>query len=243
MITLCLADHSHQIHVQPIHEDSTMKMLCPRCRCALPPEAVNVATDLALCPECGQASRASVCVVEDEINQDLLRRPPSGTWLRQEGGEIVVGTTMRSKTAWFLIPFTACWAGTSMFGLYGTQFVEGSIDPVRTLFGIPFLIGSFFLVGFCIYTLFGRQEWRLDQDGGSGFSGVGRFGKRWRFAWQDLTRIHIQSFRDSEGHVSSKLILEGASPKVEVSIPGRKDRQQFIVNAIRHYHLQWRRRK
>ncbi|MGI5923966.1 MAG: hypothetical protein ACOX9E_08480 [Lentisphaeria bacterium] len=220
-----------------------MKMLCPHCGNALPPEAVNVATDLALCPECGQANRASVCVVEDEINQDLLRRPPPGTWLRQEGGEIVVGASMRSKSAWRLGFFTAFWGGISMFVGYGTQILERNFDLVRTLSSIPFLLVTVFLAGITIYMIFGRHEWHLDAAGGSGFNGVGRFGKRWRFAWKELTRIHIQSFRDSEGEISTKLILEGASPRVEVILPEHEDRQQFIVNAIRYYHQQWRRRE
>ena len=220
-----------------------MKLLCPRCGCALPPEAVNVSTDLALCPECGLPSRASECVVEDEINQDVLRRPPPGAWLRQEGGEVLVGTTMRSSAAWFLVVFTTIWAGISMFGLYGTQFIEGRFDLIRSLFGIPFLIGTLFLVGSTAYTIFGRQKWRLDKDGGSGFDGVGCFGKRWRFAWEDLTRVHIVTVRNDEGNTSFKLILDGASPEVKASLSHREDRREFIANAIRYYHQQWRRRE
>ena len=91
--------------------------------------------------------------------------------------------------------------------------------------------------------IFGHQEWRLDEDGGTVFNGVGRFGKHRRFAWKGLTRIYIRTFRDSEGGTDIKLILEGASPKVEVTPPERKDRQQFILNAIRYYHQQWWRRK
>jgi hypothetical protein len=91
--------------------------------------------------------------------------------------------------------------------------------------------------------LFGRQEWRLDEDGGAVFNGVGRFGKRRRFAWKDLTRIHIHTIRGDKGNTSFNLILEGISPELKVSLPERKDRQQFIVNAIRYYYQQWRRRK
>ena len=64
-----------------------MKMLCPQCGSALPPEAVNIATDLAQCPECGQVNRASACVVEDEISKDVLRQPPPGTWRAKRRGE------------------------------------------------------------------------------------------------------------------------------------------------------------
>lgn len=219
-----------------------MKMLCPQCGSALPPEAVNIATDLALCPECGRPSRASACVVEEDISQDVLRRPPPGTWLRQEAGEIVVGTTMRSKAAWFLVPFTAVWSGGSMCGIYGTQIIKGRFELLQSLFGIPFLIGTVFLVGFTLYTLFGRQEWRLDEDGGTVFDGVGRLGWRKCFAWKNLIRVRIDTIRNSEGASNFMLILEGASPKVEVSLPEREDRQQFIANALRYYHQEWRRR-
>ena len=220
-----------------------MNMLCPQCGSLLPPEAVNIATDLAQCPECGQVSRAAACVVEDAISKDVLRQPPPGTWLRQEADAIVVGATMRSKAAWFLIPFTAVWSGFSMFGIYGTQIIDRKFDLGQSLFGIPFLIGTVLLVGTIIYMLFGRQEWRLDEDGGAVFNGVGRFGKRRRFAWKDLTRIHIHTIRGDKGNTSFNLILEGISPELKVSLPERKDRQQFILNAIRYYHQQWRRRK
>jgi len=49
-----------------------MKMLCPQCGSALPPEAINISTDLAQCPECGRVSRAAACVVEDEISKKRI---------------------------------------------------------------------------------------------------------------------------------------------------------------------------
>ncbi len=222
-----------------------MKMLCPHCGRKLPPKAINIAADLAQCPECGRPSRASACVVENEVNQDVLLRPPPGTWLRQESDAIVVGATMRSKAAWFHIPFTIAWSGGSIYGIYGTQIIERNFNLIMSLFSIPFLIGTIFLIRIAIYMLFGRQEWRLDEDGGAVFNGVGRFGKRKRFAWKDLTRVHLHITRSDENEdaIGFKLILEGASPKVEVILPGREDRQQFIVNAIRYYYQQWQRRK
>jgi len=221
-----------------------MKMLCPKCGSFLPPEAVNIATDLAQCPKCGRPNRASACLVEDEVNQDVLRQPPPGTWLRQEADAIVIGATMRTKAAWFLVPFTVLYSGITMFIAYGIQIITRSFNLLLSLIGIPFLLFAFFLIGFTINSIFGRQEWRLDEDGGAIFSGVGRFGRRWRFAWKDLTRIHLHTIRSDENEdaIGFKLILEGASPKVEVILPGREDRQQFIVNAIRYYYQQWRRK-
>ena len=220
-----------------------MKMLCPQCGSALPPEAVNIATDLAQCPECGQVNRASACVVEDEISKDVLRQPPPGTWLRQEADAIVVGATMRSKSAWPMALFTSIWGGIGIFGIYGIQIIKRSFELTPTLFGIPFLLVTIFLVKTTIYMIFGHQEWHLDEDGGSGFNGVGRFGKRWRFAWKDLSRIHTHTTRDNHGNTSYKLILEGVSPELKISLPECKERQQFIINAIRYYHQQWRRWK
>ena len=75
------------------------------------------------------------------------------------------------------------------------------------------------------------------------FDGGGRGGRSRSFAWKDLTRIRIDTIRGTNGASNFKLILEGASPKVEVSLPEREDRQQFIVNALRYYHQEWRRRK
>ncbi|HQC52365.1 MAG TPA: hypothetical protein PLE92_04480 [Lentisphaeria bacterium] len=222
-----------------------MKMLCPQCGSALPPEAVNIATDLAQCPECGRLHQASACIVEDEVSQNVLRRPPPGTWLRQEADAIVIGVTMRSRAAWFHIPFTVAWSGGSLYGIYGTQIINGNFNLILSLFGIPFLIGTIFLIKTAIYMLFGRQEWHLDEDGGTVFNGVGRFSKHWRFAWKDLTRIYIHTSRsdEDEDEINFKLILEGTSPKVEVILPKHEDRRQFIICALRYYHQQWQRRK
>ena len=187
-----------------------MNMLCPQCGSLLPPEAVNIATDGPM-PRVWSSELAAACVVEDAISKDVLRQPPPGTWLRQEADAIVVGATMRSKAAWGAVLFTAICGGISMFGAYGTQIIDGKFDLGRTLFGIPFLLVTVFLIGTTIHMIFGRQEWRLGEDGGSGFNGVGRFGRRWRFR-KNLTRIHIHTIRDNKGNTSFKLILKAPLP-------------------------------
>ena len=159
--------------------------------------------------------------MENEVNQDVLLRPPPGTWLRQESDAIVVGATMRSKAAWFHIPFTIAWSGGSIYGIYGTQIIERNFNLIMSLFSIPFLIGTVFLIRIAIYMLFGRQEWRLDEDGGAVFNGVGRFGKRKRFAWKDLTRVHIHTIRGDKGNTSFNLITRIRS-RAESQLPEHK---------------------
>ena len=55
-----------------------------------------------------------------------------------------------------LVPFTLLWAGGSLGGIYGTQIAKGRFELALSLFGIPFLLGSVFLVGLTAMAVAGR---------------------------------------------------------------------------------------
>lgn len=60
--------------------------------------------------------------------------------------------------ALFVVPFTCVWSGISLGGIYGRQVSSGQFDPTSSLFGLPFLIGSVFLIGYCAMTTMGNVE-------------------------------------------------------------------------------------
>lgn len=62
----------------------------------------------------------------------------------------------RSCAAFFLVPFTLVWAGGSLGGIYGMQIKKGEFNLMMSLFGLPFLAGSIFLIGLTAMAVAGR---------------------------------------------------------------------------------------
>lgn len=89
-----------------------MKITCPVCQIQIPSEQINVATDVAFCPQCEQATALSDMLA---AGQDLagfdLDDPPKGIRFQEtyDGWKLVNST--RSWAALFLVPFTCVWSG------------------------------------------------------------------------------------------------------------------------------------
>jgi hypothetical protein len=78
--------------------------------------------------------------------------------------------------ALFIVPFTCVWSGGSMFGIYGTQIIKGHFNLFSSLFGIPFFLGSCFLVSLCAMMVFGKVTLAVHGDRLAIFTGVGPLG-------------------------------------------------------------------
>lgn len=100
------------------------------------------------------AAQAAVPLERREVAADP--NPPKGVSVLEtmDGFRLVVST--RSCIALFLVPFTLLWAGGSLGGIYGTQIAKGRFELALSLFGIPFLLGSVFLVGLTAMAVAGR---------------------------------------------------------------------------------------
>ena len=61
-----------------------MKIQCPKCKQIVPPDQVNMATDLAFCPQCNDGFKISESIDQEPVSADVLRDPPKGTWFRKE---------------------------------------------------------------------------------------------------------------------------------------------------------------
>ena len=111
----------------------------------------------------------------------LLAPPPKHLTVEQDAANPSAGVTLvyrkMSKVVFFLIPFTCFWSGISLFGIYGTQIIQRHFILERSLFGIPFLLGTCVLVGIILFSLFGSR--RLTIRGGELrlWSGIGPFGR------------------------------------------------------------------
>ena len=93
-----------------------MQFQCPKCRRTVPPEQVNVATDLAFCPKCHEGFKISASIDEEVVNANILQNPPNGAWFRKEMDQVVVGASTRSPAAFFMVPFMCVCGPRLKFG-------------------------------------------------------------------------------------------------------------------------------
>ncbi len=144
-------------------------LACPNCGAAIAASDVNVASDVMFCRSCSQAHALSSVVADHAANDPArptvdVNQPPSGAWFRDEGHQFRVGATTRSFLALFLVPFMLVWSGGSLGGIYGSQVASGQFNLLLSLFGIPFLLGSIFLVSMVLMTICGHVEVRIRGD-------------------------------------------------------------------------------
>ena len=208
-----------------------MKPTCPKCNVIIPPSQINVATDVAACPQCNEAFALSQLVaetVQDAPETFDITNPPHGAWFAEGIREWRIGASTRSYMAWILVPFMCVWSGGSMGGIYGSQIMHGKFDIMMSLFGIPFLIGTLFLGSAAIMSLFGRVDVSVVDNQGTVFVGVGPFGWTRRFDWSEITRIE----EDLSSNASAN------NNRVVISLVG-KTRLKFgsMLNESRRYYI------
>lgn len=208
---------------------------CQFCRASIALADVNVANDIALCRACGKTMPFSeITPIPGAENVDLSR-PPKG--VRIEESPIHGKTIIYRKiplVVIFLIPFAAVWSGFSMFGIYGSQIKEGRFDPVASLFGLPFFIGTVFLVSFILFCLFGR--WRIGYSGGvlSAAMEVGPIGWTRRLVCDKSARVSVRPAKWQKNNVPQSLIqveCQGSTLKFGTPIPD--EAKDFIAEAVR----------
>ena len=140
--------------------------------------------------------------------------PPKGVSLVEtmDGFQLFIST--RSWAAVFLVPFTLVWSGGSLGGIYGTQFAKGYFSLTMSLFGLPFLIGSVFLIGLTVMAVAGRSIVEL---------AGGRL--RLRTGALGVYRTKSADWRDVRGCRLTEVSLRGRysnSFQVEVAVEGGK---------------------
>src|SRR4051812_18688409 len=102
-----------------------------------------------------------------------LTRPPAGARFVRNMRGFEVSVSTRSVLAVFLVPFMCVWSGGSLGGIYGSQVMQGQFDLMRSLFGLPFLIGSVVLGSLTLMAVAGRVHVQVKGNDGSVFIGVG----------------------------------------------------------------------
>jgi hypothetical protein len=201
-------------------------MKCPNCNVKLLNENLNVQTDIGKCQNCNTIFKISenLDTADDSFNID---EPPKGTWIHHDINRLTIGASTRSPIAFFLVPFMLVWSGGSLGGIYGTQIFKGEFDPIMSLFGIPFIIGSIVFWSLTLMAIWGKVEITLDKTGGKTFTGVGKIGITKSFNWDELNSISEKgSNLKYPGSSGTYISIEG---KRQISI-GRG-----LTNSKRYY--------
>lgn len=160
---------------------------CPVCGAAVAPDLINRTSDFASCQACGSTFKPSEApALAPTIRPFSVERPPRGVsfdW--QPQGFRIVATT-RSPIAFFLLPFTLVWSGGSLGMLYVVPLLAGEGLGLLSLFGLPFLVASVFLIALTAMAIAGRVAISATGLDGELFVGVGPIGRRRRFHWGDI---------------------------------------------------------
>ena len=170
-----------------------MEVICATCKSIIVKENINVAKDTAYCTKCDNLHNLS-SLTSSNSSQPNVKFDPyekvDGVTIDDKSYMWSIDATQRSKNVFFLIPFTCIWSGFSLYGIYGEQYLSGQYDLMTSLFGIPFLLGSLFLIGLCFMSLFGRTHISCDNDKALYFIGVGAIGKYKRFNWSSIKKLN-----------------------------------------------------
>jgi len=197
-----------------------MDFHCPEC--GLPIETADLAPaqGLAVCRFCEKpfplaACQAAVPFAQRNIVPELT--PPKGVDVVETMDGFRLTLSTRSCIAYLLVPFTLFWAGGSLGGIYGTQIAKGEFNWMMSLFGLPFLVGSVFLISLTAMAVAGRSV--VELSGGRLNLRTGALGiYRTKSAdWRDVRgcRLTEVSRRGRNSYSTSyqvEVAVEGAEP-------------------------------
>jgi len=207
---------------------------CPACRSAISLEDVNIATDLALCRNCGTTTPFSVVADTSELSlvtQDDVPKGVTVTPALTGGTEITYRRI--SKIVFFLIPFMMIWSGFSLSGIYGRQIIRGQFDVSQSLFGLPFLLGTIMLLAVVLFLLFGRWRVRMNAGQGEVFAGVGPAGWTRSFRYDPQSRVSLELTNIQRNRVPQKAItVRTGNEEIRFGTGIQEDAKRFIAAAI-----------
>ena len=211
-----------------------MKVDCPKCKTPIESGDINVSGDLCFCKACNEAFKLSQLVngSEDNAEPDIdVNLPPSGVRYQVFPGGVRIEATTRSPIAFFLVPFMCVWSGGSLGGIYGSQILEGRFDLFRTLFGIPFLIGTLIFGSLALMCVFGKVKVLIEGDDGLVFTGIGPIGQAKKFKFSEISRVYESTTRGSKSN-STQIVLEGTDRITFGSMLNDK-RRYFLLRVLR----------
>lgn len=213
-----------------------MKASCPTCSGSLNASNINIATDVAACPHCGEIFAASSLVSSSSGGKATnfnKHQPPQGVSFHEtiSGWEITAST--RSPIAFFLVPFMLVWSGFSLGGIYGSQIVSGEFSLLMSLFGIPFFMGTIFLGAVVIMSICGTIVVAVDRNQGRIFTGVGPIGWTRNFDWGSITAIEETITRNNSSENNRSHIALIGQQRLKFGSTLSDEKRYYIVQSLR----------
>jgi hypothetical protein len=207
--------------------------MCPKCRAKIPLEDVNVATDVALCRQCGQTWSYAELLADEHAPEFNFSTPPRGAWFRETTpNSFEVGASTRSAGAFFLVPFMCVWSGFSLGGIYGSQIVKREFNLGMSLFGIPFVLGTLIFGSVAVMSVCGKVVVSVEGDNGTVFTGVGPIGWRRRFNWRTVSAIRRTESHGRRGSVAEQITFEG-DKRLDFAAGLKSERLDFMLTVLR----------
>ena len=193
------------------------------------------------CPACKEVFDISLLLGQAEPVEVDIGRLPAGVSLEATPGGFLARASCRMWVALlFLIPFTLAWSGFSMAGLYGSQIIEGKFDMQRSLFGLPFLVGTVVLLSLCLLTLAGSTVVQVNNGRGESSIGVGFLRRRRRFDPAEVKDVEYGGEYDhSRAKFRAYIVLHGGR-RVRVTLPPGEEKSRAFFNLIRQQLLRGR---
>ena len=196
-----------------------MKFHCPECGLPIAVADLAPAQGVAVCRFCEKPYPLAACqeaVPFEQRNIVPEQALPKGVQLAETMDGFRLTLSTRSYAAFFFVPFTLVWAGGSLGGIYGTQIAKGEFNWMLSLFGLPFLVGSFFLIAITVMAVAGRCV--VELAGGKFSIRTGALGvyRTQSAAWDDVVSCRLTE-ATSRGRSSYTTTYQ-----VEVEVEGGK---------------------
>lgn len=210
-----------------------MKVNCPKCRREIPPADINVEKDIALCRNCNETFSFADLLEQSKGPGIDLTRPPKGVWFQRRTQGFELGSTTRSASAFFMIPFMCVWSGFSLGGIYGTQIYHQKFNLAMSLFGIPFVLGTLLFGSMAVMAACGKAVVAVDRDEGRVFLGVGPVGWTRRFKWSAVEGIKedVSKYQTNNRYLPV-IVLSGPTP-VRFGSGINESRRQYMIAALK----------
>jgi hypothetical protein len=211
-----------------------MRLQCPNCQAEIPASQMNAEMDTAICSSCDEAFVLSELLAEGQAKAIDLTNPPPGAWYRDTFDGWEAGASTRSWGALFIVPFTCVWSGFTLGAIYGLQIIHGKFNPVMSLFGIPFVLGTFALLAVTAMAICGKTTISVAGGEATLFSGAIGIGKRKQFRWADIESVKWEADLGAHNAVKKAIILEGPTQsKIRFGGMLNANRAEFLRDAFR----------
>jgi hypothetical protein len=211
----------------------SIELRCPSCRHEIPFEDIGMLADVTLCRSCGRSYCISEITGKSQMSGPELNETPAGMSFETTADGFRIEGTTRSWSALFLIPFTCVWAGGALSGIYGSQIRSGHFSLSTSLVGIPFLIGSAYLIGSSVMAIVGKVVVTQRSGQFTIFTGVGLLGWTRDYEWADFSSVSEEPTRFwGRNRSGNSLVLQGKR-RVAFGALWNGSRRYFALHALR----------